>query len=111
VGEVEDMRDFYLTPLALSLYQPTRRILQGHVFASIGNLRGLLDYLESAYFEVRHERLKLPSGVQLSGLISSIRRTRRDRDPDLRRISEGLSERLKSRGARDHPSSHGLGGV
>jgi len=110
-GEAEDARDFYLTPLVLSLYQPTRKIIQGHIFASIGNLRGLLDYLESAYFEVRHERLKLPYGAQLSGLISSIRRTRRDRDPDPCRISEGSSERLKSRGAPDHPSSHGLGGV
>jgi len=72
----KELRNVYLVPLVLSLYQPSKKILQGHVFASIGRLRGLLDYLESAYFQVRHEKLMVPAEEKLSDLVSSIHRLR-----------------------------------
>ena len=60
VAGVEKTREIYLVPMVLSLYQPSRKILNGHLFASIGNLRSLLEYVESAYFQIRHEKVKLP---------------------------------------------------
>jgi len=69
--DIEPKR-IYLVPLVLSLYQPSRKILEGHVFSSIGKLRGMLEYIESAYFQLRHEKLKIPAEEDLSNIISRI---------------------------------------
>jgi len=68
----ESFQEVYLIPMVLSLYQPSRKILDGHLFASIGNLRGLLEYVESAYFQIRHEKVKIPEGQELEVLLTTI---------------------------------------
>ena len=62
----------FLIPVSLTLYQPSKKILQGHLFASIGRLRGLLEYLESAYYELRHERIEVPRELSLKEIISRL---------------------------------------
>ncbi|MCD6341292.1 MAG: restriction endonuclease, partial [Thaumarchaeota archaeon] len=55
----EGFHELYLVPMVLALYQPSKRILNGHLFGSIGKLRSLIEYVESAYFHVRHEKVKI----------------------------------------------------
>lgn len=68
----EELREIYLIPMVLSLYQPSRKIMNGHIFASIGKLRGLLEYVESAYFQIRHEKVKAPKERDLEVLLMRI---------------------------------------
>ncbi|MCX8187521.1 MAG: restriction endonuclease [Nitrososphaeria archaeon] len=68
----EKLREIYFIPMVLSLYQPSRKVVNGHVFASIGNLRGLLDYVESAYFQIRHEKMKIAREQYLEDLLTRI---------------------------------------
>lgn len=72
VTSAEAHHEIYLIPMVLSLYQPSRKMVNGHLFASIGNLRGLLEYVESAYFQVRHEKVKLAMEQFLEDLLTKI---------------------------------------
>jgi len=76
--ESREFKQIYLIPLVLSLYQPSKRILKGHIFSSMGKLRGMLEYLESAYFQVRHEKLSVPLEEDLSDIISRLFERRRN---------------------------------
>ena len=59
----------YLIPLVLSLYQPSKPLLGGHVFASIRNLRSAIEFIERSYFQLRHELLKIRRELALKELI------------------------------------------
>jgi len=61
--------EVYAVPLVLSLYQPSKKIVNGHLFSSISNLRGLIEYVESAYFQVRHVKIPIPGANRLPDLL------------------------------------------
>ncbi len=63
----------YLTPLVLSLYQPSKPLLGGHVFASIRNLGSAIEFIERSYFQLRHELLRVPRGLTLKELILKLK--------------------------------------
>jgi len=63
----------YLIPLVLSLYQPSKPLLGGHVFASIRNLRSAIEFIERSYFQLRHELLKIRRELALKELIWKLR--------------------------------------
>ena len=69
----EDFHELYLVPMVLALYQPSKRILNGHLFGSIGKLRSLIEYVESAYFHVRHEKVKIPAELDLQKIIRDLK--------------------------------------
>ncbi len=72
-GDLETL----LIPLVLTLYKPSRLEFGGHVFAPISKLRGLLEYLESSYFTLRHESVKIPRRLSLGTLLERLK-TRED---------------------------------
>jgi len=69
----EDFSVVYLVPAVLSLYRPSKPLLRGHVFSSIGSFGSALGYIERAFFQLRHEKLRLRRGIPLDKLISRLR--------------------------------------
>lgn len=63
-----------LIPLVLTLYQPSKMEFRGHLFVPVSRLRGLLEYLESAYFTLRHEKALIPRGMSLQELLELLPR-------------------------------------
>ena len=69
----EGSRTVYLVPVVLSLYQPSKPLMKGHVFSSIGSFESALDYIERAFFQLRHERLRIKRGIPLDKLVLRLR--------------------------------------
>ena len=69
-----DLQTIYLVPLVLSLYQPSKPILRGHVFTSINSFRAALEYVQDAYFQLRHEKIKIPRAMTIKFLVRRLKR-------------------------------------
>jgi len=62
----------YLVPLVLSLYQPSKPILGGHVFASIKNLKSAISFVEKSFFQLRNEAIRIPKEFTLKDIVRGL---------------------------------------
>ncbi len=61
--------ELYLIPVVLTLYQPSKMMVEGHPIAPLSRVRGLVEYLEASYFQVRHLKLRVPRNSTLDKLV------------------------------------------
>ena len=68
-----DLQTIYLVPVVLSLYQPSKPILRGHIFSSISSFKAALEYIQDAYFQLRHEKIRIPRAMSISTLVKRLK--------------------------------------
>jgi len=72
-----DLKEITLIPAILTIYEPRKKLLRGHIFISVGKLIGALEYLERSYYELRSEVVKVPRDLGLSELVKPLKRLKR----------------------------------
>lgn len=75
----EDLRIAYLIPVTLSLYSPSKPIMDGFIFASLDKLRGALEYAERSFFQLRSEKVAIPRDLALKQIVRKLRENSRPR--------------------------------
>ncbi|MEM1976406.1 MAG: restriction endonuclease [Nitrososphaerota archaeon] len=75
----EDLKTVYLIPVTLSLYRPSKPIIDGFIFASLDKLRGALEYAERSFFQLRNERVAIPRDIALKQIVRKLREGSRPR--------------------------------
>lgn len=73
----EDLETAYLIPLTLSLYSPSKPIIDGFIFASLDKLRGVLEYVERSFFQLRNEKVAIPKDLALKQILHRLREASR----------------------------------
>lgn len=73
-----ELREIKLIPMILTIYEPKKRLFQGHMFISVGKLRGGLEYLERSYYELRNEIIRVPENLSLSELVDPLKKLDRE---------------------------------
>ena len=74
IGWEGKTHNVYLVPIVLSLYQPSRPILEGHVFASIRNLSSVISFVENSFFRLRSEVLKISKDLTLTDILQKLKK-------------------------------------
>jgi len=69
-----ELKEITLIPVILTIYEPRKKLLQGHMFISVGKLIGALEYLERSYYELRSEVIKVPRDLSLNELVKPLKR-------------------------------------
>ena len=72
-----ELKEITLIPVILTIYEPRKKLLQGHIFMSVGKLIGALEYLERSYYELRSEVIKVPRALGLNELVKPLKRLNR----------------------------------
>lgn len=73
----EDLKTVHLIPVTLSLYSPPKPIVNGFIFASLDKLRGALEYVERAFFQLRNEKVMIPRDLMLKQIVHKLREVSR----------------------------------
>ena len=69
-----ELKEITLIPIILTIYEPSKKLLRGHMFISVGKLMGALEYLERSYYELRNEMVRVPRDLGLSELIEPLKK-------------------------------------
>ena len=72
-----ELKEITLIPAILTIYEPRKKLLRGHMFISVRKLMGALEYLERAYYELRSEVVRVPRDLGLNELVKHLKRLNR----------------------------------
>jgi len=75
----ENSKIVYLIPATLSLYRPSKLIIDGFIFASLDKLEGALEYVERSFFQLRNEKVAIPRDLTLKQIVLRLREKSRSR--------------------------------
>ncbi len=72
-----NLKAIYVIPITLSLYKPSKPIIDGFIFASVEKFRGALEFMERSFLQLKNEKIAVPRDFTLRQIVRRLREATR----------------------------------